>query len=213
MPKLRKPRKKDQEAANPLLAADREGREEHGADGTAVMVAEAEMNGDKAPETSEEQPGTNGRQAAEVRHAPPAMAAEPSPPAPMREMSGGTGGESGGGVAARVLGVYADPGSTAAQREAAAAAEFQAAIAPVMDLLTSAVPEAGSPDEAMRTLESRLGEYPPDPDGGAYIRGDSYETDARVYYRLLRRDYERNPRPLKGPRSPFRTLPSAWRGP
>ena len=64
-----------------------------------------------------------------------------------------------------------------------------------MDLLTASVPEASSPDEAARAWESRLGELRPDPGAGAYVPGDRFDREARVYYRLLRRDYEKNPRP------------------
>lgn len=200
MVRLKKRRKEEPEAAtNPLLAADREDRE-HDAEVEDVVAAEPEVS------------SHSGAVAPMPAEPPIPEMAVPESPSPVQSMAYDDGGSS-QGVASRVKGVYAGSGSTAAQRDAQAAAEFQAAIAPVMDMLSSAVPEAGSPDEAMRSLEQRLGEYPPDPDGGAYIRGDSYDTDARVYYRLLRRDYERDPRPAKGPRSPWRTLPSAWRGP
>jgi hypothetical protein len=115
-------------------------------------------------------------------------AAVRSDPAP-----GGNGGASrtSGGLLARM-----DPGALSrAERDRQAALEFEQAVAPVMDLLAASVPEASSPEEAARAWESRAGEALPDPAGGAYVPGDSYDNEARVYYRLLRRDYQKNPRP------------------
>lgn len=116
---------------------------------------------------------------------------EPPPYDPGPANGGSRGGRSPGGLLSRL-----DVGEqTAADRERQAALEWERAMAPVMDLMRSAVPEASTPDEAERILAQNQGEITPDPDGGAYVRGDSFETDARVYYRLLRRDYEKNPRP------------------
>jgi hypothetical protein len=123
---------------------------------------------------------------------PEAVAAPPPPPPPMPPARGGNGGARGGLVGR----LYGPPGEqSAAERQRIAEAEFQAAIAPALDLLVAAVPEAQSPQEAARALEARLGEYTPDPGPGAYVYGDAFDADARVYYRLLKRDYERNPRP------------------
>lgn len=92
--------------------------------------------------------------------------------------------------------IYGNPGETSRdERERQAAMEFDQAVAPVMDLLVGSVPEASSPEEAARAWESRVGELRPDPGAGAYIPGDRFDKEARVYYRLLRRDYEKNPRP------------------
>jgi len=92
--------------------------------------------------------------------------------------------------------MYGDVGEqSAAERDRQAAYEFQQVLAPAMELLHASVPEASSPEEAARILEQSQGELVPDPDGGAYVRGDAYDNDARVYYRLLRRDYEKTPRP------------------
>jgi hypothetical protein len=124
---------------------------------------------------------------------PEAVAAPPPPPPPMPPARGGNGGARGGRLVGRL---YGPPGEqSAAERQRIAEAEFQAAIAPALDLLVAAVPEAQSPQEAARALEARLGEYTPDPGPGAYVYGDAFDADARVYYRLLKRDYERNPRP------------------
>jgi len=84
---------------------------------------------------------------------------------------------------------------TAAERDRVAAEEFEQAIAPVMEYMRAAVPEASTPEEAARILSENQGEITPDPKGGAYVNGDAFDNDARVYYRLLRRDYEKNPRP------------------
>jgi hypothetical protein len=92
--------------------------------------------------------------------------------------------------------IYGDVGEqSASERERQAALDFQQAIAPALDLLQASVPGASSPEEAARILEESQGEFVADPDGGAFVRGDAFDADARVYYRLLRRDYERNPRP------------------
>lgn len=116
----------------------------------------------------------------------PPMSYEPAPPAPPPPRSSGS-------LLARALG---DPGETSAEeRDRQAQAEFEAAIAPVMDLMRSAVPEASTPEEASRILSENQGEITPDPQGGAFVHGDAFDADARVYYRLLRRNYEKNPRP------------------
>jgi hypothetical protein len=92
--------------------------------------------------------------------------------------------------------VYGDVGEqSAAERDRVAAMEFEQAIAPVLDLMRASVPEASTPEEAARILAANQGEITPDPQGGAYVPGDAFDADARVYYRLLRRDYEKNPRP------------------
>jgi hypothetical protein len=126
---------------------------------------------------------------------PPPMAAESSPPRPAG--NGGGNGNAGRPKAGGLLGrMYGEPGEMSrAERERQAAAEFEQAVAPVLDLLVASVPEASSPEEAARAWESRVGELRPDPGAGAYIPGDAFDREARVYYRLLRRDYEKDPRP------------------
>jgi hypothetical protein len=105
-----------------------------------------------------------------------------------------------GSLLNRILG---EPGETTAQeRDRIAAEEFEQAIAPVMDLMREYVPGASTPEEAERILAANQAEVTPDPKGGSYIYGDAFDRDARVYYRLLRRDYEKNPRPSeKRPKS------------
>lgn len=85
--------------------------------------------------------------------------------------------------------------TTAADRDRVAAAEWEQVFAPVMDLMKASVPEANTPEEAARILGQNQGEITPDPKGGSYVYGDAYDRDARVYYRLLHRDYEKVPRP------------------
>jgi hypothetical protein len=84
---------------------------------------------------------------------------------------------------------------TPEERDRVAQEEFEQAIAPVMEYMRAAVPEASTPEEAARILSENQGEITPDPQGGSYVHGDAFDKDARVYYRLLRRDYEKNPRP------------------
>lgn len=98
-----------------------------------------------------------------------------------------------GGLLSRVLLFSGE--QTPEERDRIAAEEFQQAIAPVMDYMRAAVPEASTPEEAARILSENQGEITPDPKGGAYVPGDAFDADARVYYRLLRRDYEKYPRP------------------
>lgn len=107
----------------------------------------------------------------------------PEPPPPPRS----TGG---------LLGFYKETGEqTKEERDRVAAMEFEQAISPVMEMMRASVPEASTPEEAARILSENQGEITPDPQGGAYVYGDAFDADARVYYRLLRRNYEKNPRP------------------
>jgi hypothetical protein len=113
------------------------------------------------------------------------IAAEPPP---SREPGTGTGG-----LLQRVLMFSGE--TTAAERDRVAAEEFAQAIAPVMEYMRAALPDASTPEEAARLWAENQGEITPDPQGGSYVPGDSFDRDARVYYRLLRRDYEKTPRP------------------
>lgn len=134
--------------------------------------------------------------AAAADYTPPVGAADfqlperhiPAEPPPSREPSA-----PGGGLLSRVLLFSGE--TTAAERDRIAQEEFQQAIEPVMEYMRAAVPEASSPEEAARILSENQGEITPDPKGGSYVHGDAFDRDARVYYRLLRRDYEKNPRP------------------
>jgi hypothetical protein len=88
------------------------------------------------------------------------------------------------------------------ERDRIAAEEFEQAIAPVMEYMRVQNPDASTPEEAARIWSENQGEITPDPNGGGYVYGDAFDRDARVYYRLLRRDYEKTPRPSeKGKRS------------
>jgi len=112
----------------------------------------------------------------------------PAEPPPSREPPAAKGG-----LLQRVLLFSGE--QTPEERDRIAAEEFQQAIEPVMEYMRAAVPEASTPEEAARILDERAGEVTPDPQGGSYVHGDAFDADARVYYRLLRRDYEKTPRP------------------
>lgn len=139
---------------------------------------------------------------AETAAAPQPTAAEPVPapepaaaamtydPPPYTASATTSPGSSGGLLARLNVGEM-----TAEQRDRQAALDWERVIAPAMDLMRASVPDASTPEEAARILSENQGEITPDPRGGAYIQGDSYQRDARVYYRLLRRDYEKVPRP------------------
>ena len=162
-------------------------------DGGAPASAEAPAAGPADGEPVQAGPPEASHEAAA---SPPSPPPPPSPPAP-RARGGAAGGPAGGLVGR----FYGPPGEQSAEeRQRIAEAEFQAAIAPALDLLVASVPDASGPQEAARRLEERLGDYTPDPGPGAYVHGDAFDGDARVYYRLLRRDYEKNPRPSESRR-------------
>jgi hypothetical protein len=79
------------------------------------------------------------------------------------------------------------PSREDAEREAAA--EFNQALAPSMDLLRAAVPDASSPEEAWRTIESKLDQPLQDPDAKLPTH-PVWQGDALVYQQL-RRHYGR----------------------
>jgi hypothetical protein len=112
----------------------------------------------------------------------------PAEPPPSRE-----GPAPKGGLLERVLLFSGE--TTPAERDRVAQEEFDQAIAPVMEYMRAHVPEASTPEEAARIWAENQGEITPDPKGGSYVHGDAFDHDARVYYRLLRRDYEKTPRP------------------
>jgi hypothetical protein len=112
----------------------------------------------------------------------------PSEPPPSQE-----GPAPKGGLLNRVLMFTGE--TTPADRDRVAQEEFEQAIAPVMEYMRANVPDASTPEEAARIWAENQGEITPDPKGGSYVHGDAFDTDARVYYRLLRRDYEKTPRP------------------
>ena len=112
----------------------------------------------------------------------------PAEPPPSPEPASGKGG-----LFSRVLLFSGE--QTPEERDRVAAQEFEQAIAPVMEYMRAAVPEASTPEDAARILGENQGEITPDPKGGSFVSGDAFDNDARVYYRLLRRNYEKNPRP------------------
>ena len=160
---------------------------------------------DKSPKATDAPPAAETAQLEAEAPAPPpppaptASEPPPPPPAPMASEPGNGNGDdyetimTSGSLLTRM---YGEPGERSrSDRDRVAAAEFEQAVAPVMDMLAGSVPEASSPEEAARAWEARIGEVRPDPGAGAYLPGDAFEREARVYYRLLRRDYEKNPRP------------------
>ena len=88
-----------------------------------------------------------------------------------------------GGLLQRVLLFTGE--QTPEERDRVAAQEFEQAIAPVMEYMRAAVPEASTPEEAERILGANQGEITPDPMGGSYVAADAFDRDARVYYRCL----------------------------
>lgn len=112
----------------------------------------------------------------------------PAEPPPSPEPSAGPSG-----LLQRVLMFSGE--TTAQERDRVAAEEFQQAIAPVLEYMRVQNPDASTPEEAARIWAENQGEITPDPMGGSYVHGDAFDRDARVYYRLLRRDYEKTPRP------------------
>jgi hypothetical protein len=105
----------------------------------------------------------------------------------------------GNGQRGLLMRMFGEPGEqSAAERERAALPEWEQAVRPAGELLQMSVPGASSPEEAGRTLADAQEPALPDPQGGSWVPGDSFDRDARVYYRLLRRDYEDNPRPSRG---------------
>ncbi len=185
-------KKKDQAEPPPVAVADAPAA-------TEVMSAEpAASHPDPAPAapaaTAASVPQPSYQQAAD--YTPPDGAQDfqlparhvPAEPPPLRDPGTGTGG-----LLHRALLFTGE--QTAEERDRQARLDWEQAIAPVMDLMRASVPEASTPEEATRILSENQGEITPDPQGGGYVRGDGFDRDARVYYRLLRRDYEKVPRP------------------
>ncbi len=101
--------------------------------------------------------------------------------------------------------------SSAEERERDAAAEFQAAIMPGLMGLRDAVPDAATPDDALRTLAQREAEhdYPDDPEAAKLSQSDIFRTDASVYYRIRNR-FDK-PRRKVGWNNPWRPPPGLAR--
>ena len=187
MPTLLKRRKKKDENASvpaaeqaaPEAAADVDTNQEEPPPPTG-MVVPAEPAEPAEPPATYELPGTG---VVDVDR-PPSF--EPAPPPPASPRSSGS----------LIERAFGEPGEVPpAERDRIAQMEFEQAIAPVMEMMRAAVPGASTPEEAARVLSENQGEITPDPQGGAYIHGDAFDHDARVYYRLLKRDYETAPRP------------------
>ncbi|MFN2607322.1 MAG: hypothetical protein ABR511_05425, partial [Acidimicrobiales bacterium] len=130
------------------------------------------------------------------------MATPPPPPVPGdTRLTAGFWVES-------VAGVLSKSGTpSAADLERQAAAEFQTAIMPGLLGLRDAVPDAASPDDAMRALaeQEAAHEYPDDAEGASLRDSDIYRRDASIYYRI-RNHFER-PRRRVGWGDPWRPPP------
>ena len=186
MPRLLKRRKKDENGS--AAAAEQVAPEAEAVVDTnqpeppppTGMVVPAEPAQPAEPPATYELPGTG----VVDLDRPPSF--EPAPPPPESPRSSGS----------LIDRAFGEPGEVpATERDRIAQMEFEQAIAPVMEMMRAAVPGASTPEEAARILSENQGEVTPDPQGGAYIHGDAFDADARVYYRLLRRDYEKHPRP------------------
>gem|GEM_PF-4674177 len=101
--------------------------------------------------------------------------------------------------------------SSAEDRERQAADDFRAAIMPGLMGLRDAVPDAASPDEALRVLAEREAahEYPEDPEADSLSQRDIFRTDSSVYYRIRNR-FEK-PRRRVGWGDPWRPPPGLAR--
>lgn len=118
-----------------------------------------------------EDTGRKGRKKAKAEKAP--KAPKVKAPKPQRQR-GGSG-----------LLSMSDALPNRQQMEQEAAAELTAAMAPSLDLLRRDVPNAASPDDAYRAIESKLGPAPKDIDA-ELPRHPIYKGDALVYTQLKR---------------------------
>ena len=97
------------------------------------------------------------------------------------------GAKASGGIMAEVL--YEGP--SRAEMEQEAAAELQAALAVSYNKLRAEVPDAGSPDDAQRRLESELARERAVPDIDAGIPSHPIYSGDTLVYQQLRRHYGR----------------------
>ena len=102
--------------------------------------------------------------------------------------------------ASALISLLSAPSTNREEAEREAAAEFDQAAAPSMELLKAAVPEASSPEEAWRAIESRLGPSLEDPMPDLPDH-PQYSGDTLVYHQL-RRHYGRT--------SPAGSFRQAW---
>ncbi len=154
-------------------------------------------DGDMAPESAEAKQRRPRYQPAEVPLATPYGAEERLPVSYWMQS---------------VQGVLSKAGTgTAEEREREAAAEFQAAIMPGLVGLRDAVPDAASPDEALRVLAQQEAEheFPEDPEARSLTQNDIFQTDSSVYYRIRNR-FEK-PRRRVGWGDPWRPPPGLAR--
>jgi hypothetical protein len=161
---------------------------------------------DEGPSPTDEVPSEAGAPA-EAEAQAPAEAPPPPPPPPTTEPEDGYYDDDRLPVSywvESVLDTSAPPSREELERQAEA--DFRAAIAPGLEGLREAVPDASSPDEAMQALEARQGEHLPDPEGANLSQRDIYRNEASVYYRI--RNHFDLPRRRVGWGEPWRPPPA-----
>ncbi len=197
MPLLRRKKKDAEEAPPEAVAAE-------SPDGTGVAV-------DEQPPAAEAEPEPETAAAPEPEPAPPPSAADTAAaPSGNGGEASQYGNEGPGYVDTSQPSVWVGalldnrPPPSRDELDRRAAAEFQAAIAPSLDRLREAVPDASSPEEARRALEEReaQAEYPRDEEGDQLKGQDVFNTEASVHYRIQR--HLRPPRRLSRFGEPWR---------
>ncbi len=88
-----------------------------------------------------------------------------------------------------LMSMLTGPTPSREELERQAAMEFSQVVSPSMEMLKAAVPEANSPEEAWRAIESKLGPAPKDPEA-ELPEHPIWQGDALVYQQL-RRHYGR----------------------
>lgn len=116
----------------------------------------------------------------------------PKPPKAERAPKPSRSRASGGTTAGIPLFALDEKGPNRQQLEQEAAAELTAAIAPSLEILRSVTPDAASPEDAYRKIESRLDQPVQDRDAGIPDH-PIYSGDALVYYQLRRHYGSPNP--------------------
>ncbi|MGI9033238.1 MAG: hypothetical protein ACR2HY_06080 [Acidimicrobiales bacterium] len=165
--------------------------------------SEVETSAEAGPEIQAETPGSGSVTADDPVQEP--VATPPPPPVPGDERLG-----TGFWIRSVQGAVSRAPQPSSADLEQQANDELQAAIMPGLLGLRDAVPDAASPDDAMRILAQREAEhdFPPDPEAGALVAGDIFGRETSVYYRI-RRHFERPRRARRG--EPWRPPPGLAR--
>ena len=144
------------------------------------------------PAVQAEEPSALTEESTAAPSPEPAASAEPTPSAkPAASTFGPPPPPSGGDFEERLPPSFyfegvikPSPVPTRDELERQAEADFRAAIAPSLEPLRELVPEASSPDEAMRVLAERQGEALVDEEGAKLSSRDKYRNETSVYYRI-----------------------------